>query len=155
MKKTMLMLGTVISLLTVSCSTENYTSGSKETLSNEVVLKWNEIAYQAFGGATYQHSLMASRINAMVHLAMHDAVNAIEPNMPLMLSRGKIHGAIRSLLLPAQPIPCCCMKLRTRKDFLIPLCNKPYPLSVMVMLKQVEYNLGKEAAHAIITARAQ
>jgi hypothetical protein len=42
------------------------------------VLYWNEIAYQAFGGTTYQHSLMASRINVMVHLAIHDALNGIE-----------------------------------------------------------------------------
>lgn len=42
------------------------------------VLYWNEMAYQAFGGAKYQHSLMASRINAMVQLAIHDALNGIE-----------------------------------------------------------------------------
>jgi hypothetical protein len=42
------------------------------------ILYWNEVAYQAFGGTKYQHSLMASRINAMVHLAIHDALNGIE-----------------------------------------------------------------------------
>jgi hypothetical protein len=42
------------------------------------ILHWNEIAYNAFGGTKYQHSLMASRINAMVHLAIHDALNGIE-----------------------------------------------------------------------------
>ena len=42
------------------------------------VLQWNEVAFEAFGGSKYQHSLMASRINAMVHLAIHDALNGIE-----------------------------------------------------------------------------
>ncbi|MFN7118113.1 MAG: hypothetical protein ACK4TA_15040 [Saprospiraceae bacterium] len=47
--------------------------------SNQVILDWNVTAYDAMGGATYQHSLLASRINAMTHLAMHDALNAIAP----------------------------------------------------------------------------
>jgi hypothetical protein len=41
-----------------------------------LILEWNEVAYQAFGGEAYLHSLMASRINAMTHIAMHDALNA-------------------------------------------------------------------------------
>ncbi|WP_206513019.1 vanadium-dependent haloperoxidase [Larkinella soli] len=45
--------------------------------SNEVILNWNVMAFEAMGGVTYQHSLLASRINAMVHLAMHDALNGI------------------------------------------------------------------------------
>lgn len=47
--------------------------------SNRVVLDWNEMAFRAMGGPTYQHSLLASRINAMTHLAMHDALNAVAP----------------------------------------------------------------------------
>lgn len=31
------------------------------------------------GGTTYQHSLLAARVNAMVHIAMHDALNAVNP----------------------------------------------------------------------------
>lgn len=47
--------------------------------SNQIVLDWNLVAFDAMGGATYQHSLLASRINAMTHIAIHDALNAIEP----------------------------------------------------------------------------
>ena len=47
--------------------------------SNKVILDWNQVAFNAMGGATYQHSLLASRVNAMVHLAMHDALNAVAP----------------------------------------------------------------------------
>ncbi|MCF0072877.1 phosphatase PAP2 family protein [Dyadobacter sp. CY261] len=47
--------------------------------SNKVILDWNQVAFNAMGGATYQHSLVASRVNAMVHLAMHDALNGVAP----------------------------------------------------------------------------
>lgn len=47
--------------------------------SNRVILDWNEMAFQAMGGTAYQHSLLAARINAMTHLAMHDALNAVAP----------------------------------------------------------------------------
>lgn len=45
--------------------------------SNQVILDWNLTAFEAMGGASYEHSLLAARINAMVHIAMHDALNAI------------------------------------------------------------------------------
>lgn len=63
----------------VACSRKNESTGDKDAPSGQIVLKWNEIAYEAFGGTSYQHSLMASRINAMVQIAMHDAVNAVRP----------------------------------------------------------------------------
>lgn len=50
-----------------------------EQYSNQVILDWNIVAYEAMGGTAYQHSLLASRINAMTHIAMHDALNAIAP----------------------------------------------------------------------------
>lgn len=58
------------------------------TLPAAPVLFWNEVAYNAFGGTAYQHSLMASRINALVHLAMHDVLNGIEEKY----SRYAFHG---------------------------------------------------------------
>ena len=88
-KKSVLMVGIACSVLTVSCTRNNYPNRDTKKLSNEVVLKWNEVAYQAFGGATYQHSLMASRINAMVHIAMHDAINAIQPEYETYAFDGK------------------------------------------------------------------
>lgn len=50
-----------------------------EQYSNQIILDWNLVAYEAMGGTTYQHSLLAARINAMTHIAMHDALNAIAP----------------------------------------------------------------------------
>ncbi|MDO1448231.1 phosphatase PAP2 family protein [Rhodocytophaga aerolata] len=65
--------------------TPDYAEGPKpekkyfKGISNQVILDWNIAAFDAMGGATYQHSLLASRVNAMVHIAMHDALNAIGP----------------------------------------------------------------------------
>jgi hypothetical protein len=50
-----------------------------EQYTNQIVLDWNLAAYEAMGGVSYQHSLLAARINAMTHIAMHDALNAVAP----------------------------------------------------------------------------
>lgn len=56
--------------------------------SNRVILDWNEMAFRAMGGPNYLHSLLAARVNAMVHLAMHDALNGIAPSYhPYALQR--------------------------------------------------------------------
>jgi methionine-rich copper-binding protein CopC len=47
--------------------------------SNQVILDWNLMTLQAMGGPAYVNSLMGARINAMTHLAMHDALNGIAP----------------------------------------------------------------------------
>ncbi len=46
-------------------------------ISNKVILEWNVSAFEAMGGTAYQNTLVASRLNAMVHIAMHDALNSI------------------------------------------------------------------------------
>ncbi len=79
MKKSYFMLTVLSGLFILSCIKDTHPEPYPGKLSNKVILEWNEIAYQAFGGETYRHSVMASRINAMTHLAMHDALNAIDP----------------------------------------------------------------------------
>ena len=46
--------------------------------SNSIVLQWNSIAFETMKGPTYD-PMIASRIFAMVHIAVHDALNSIEP----------------------------------------------------------------------------
>lgn len=71
-------------LLLLACNrSDGVNPGGKDPrlagYSNRVILDWNQVAYEAMGGVTYQHSLLAAHINAMVHLAMHDALNGIAP----------------------------------------------------------------------------
>jgi hypothetical protein len=89
MKKIMIMLGVVTCLVSVSCSKGQYDGPEVVKMPNDVILEWNEVAYQAFGGEAYLHSLMASRINAMTHIAMHDALNAIYPAYSTYVFAGK------------------------------------------------------------------
>jgi hypothetical protein len=89
MKKTLFMFGVVTCLLTVSCSDRQNADPEAVKLPNDVILQWDEVAYQAFGGEAYLHSLMASRVNAMTHIAMHDALNAIHPVYSSYVFMGK------------------------------------------------------------------
>jgi len=57
--------------------------------SNQIILDWNLVALEAMGGPTYPLPLLNSRINAMMHIAMHDALNAIVPNYQYYAYSGK------------------------------------------------------------------
>jgi hypothetical protein len=45
---------------------------------NAVILKWNTVAQEIMAGPTY-NCLVATRVLAMMHIAMHDALNNIAP----------------------------------------------------------------------------
>ncbi|NII27658.1 vanadium-dependent haloperoxidase [Pseudoflavitalea sp. X16] len=66
----------LLSLLAASCSKDKDPSPKADDLPNDVILVWNEVAFEATGGKANTHSLLTSRVYAMVHAAMHDAVNA-------------------------------------------------------------------------------
>jgi hypothetical protein len=84
---------TVLTVLTTACTKNSYPDGTTDNLSNEVILKWNEVTYEALGGTSIQHSLMAACAYAMVHAAMHDAVNATLPHYETFAYHQKVEGA--------------------------------------------------------------
>ena len=47
--------------------------------SNEIIIQWNITAREKIMQGPEHHSLLVSRILAMVHIAMHDALNNIAP----------------------------------------------------------------------------
>ena len=47
--------------------------------SNQIVLDWNLAAFETMSGPAADHTLLVSRITAMTHIAIHDALNAIAP----------------------------------------------------------------------------
>lgn len=75
--KFLMVAGLFFSAITMSCTKGDVPALLVDNLSNKVIIDWNLVALQAEGGTTYQHPLLSSRINAMVHIAMHDALNAI------------------------------------------------------------------------------
>jgi PAP2 superfamily len=84
-------LGLVLSIITLSCkkdiqpdnetalSSRHDDGRAQDMLSNKVIIEWNNVAFEAAGGAAEANPLLASRINAMMHIAIHDALNAIIP----------------------------------------------------------------------------
>jgi len=50
-----------------------------DILSNSVILEWSIAAFEAAGGAAEGHPTLAARNKAMMHIAIHDALNAIVP----------------------------------------------------------------------------
>ncbi len=91
--KHLIIIALVLTFLNVSCNKmidpENERSVTTEeqkkhlvndVLSNQVLIDWNLVAFEVAGnGAPDAHALLASRSNAMMHIAMHDALNAIHP----------------------------------------------------------------------------
>lgn len=79
--------GLIITLFTLACNKSNRPETLPDNISSAVILAWNEVAYDAMGGATNQHSLFGSRIYAIVHAAMHDV--AVNQNGIHLLSLAK------------------------------------------------------------------
>src|SRR5215204_368205 len=75
--KTWLILASISLILLAACSKLDFLKNENDNLPNDVIIQWNLVALQAEGGPTYGHALLASRVDAMVHIAMHDALNAI------------------------------------------------------------------------------
>lgn len=65
-----------LSVFVFACKKDRHPD--RDDRSNKVILDWNLIAFETIGGAANQHSLLNSRVFAMVHVAMHDAVNAVD-----------------------------------------------------------------------------
>lgn len=89
--KFLAVLSIVLSLLSAACRKSK--DPSNDTISNKVILTWNQVAFDALGGAQNQHSLLNSRIFALVHVAMHDAINATEARYQTYAFHGQFKSA--------------------------------------------------------------
>src|SRR4028119_562654 len=75
----------IVSITTLSCRKEflpdwwHDKGHVNDKLSNQIILEWSNAAFEAAGGAAEGHPLLASRVEAMMHIAIHDALNAITP----------------------------------------------------------------------------
>ena len=153
-QQTFIIMGIIASLLTASCSRTNYTNNSADVLPNDVVLTWNEVAYDAFGGVSYQHSLMASRINAMVHIAMHDAINAIYPRYATYAFTGSQPGAHPEAAAASAAHTVLIHEIPNRKSFVDSALQKSLAVIPDGESKTQGIELGKLAGAAILSDRA-
>ena len=88
--KTWLILGSLSLLFFQSCWKPDLPVHDNDDLPNNIIIQWNLVALQAEGGVTYGNPLISSRVDAMVHIAMHDALNAITPHYEQYIY--KTHG---------------------------------------------------------------
>lgn len=80
MKKfTSLIFIALVSTLFIGCIKDHFPKPHPDKLPDDIIIQWNLLAFDAEGGADYAHGLLSARSNAMVHIAMHDALNAIHP----------------------------------------------------------------------------
>jgi len=132
--------------------------GKSKRVSNlpaEAVLYWNQVAYDAFGGTKYQHSLMASRINAMVHLAIHDAVNGIEEKYSRYAFTGKDKKAdpVAAVALAAYTI--LANEIPNQKGFLDSALQNTLSKIKDNDAKTRGVDLGRGAAKAVLSKRTE
>ncbi|MGF1587121.1 MAG: phosphatase PAP2 family protein [Bacteroidales bacterium] len=155
MKNMILTMGLITCLSVAGCNKDQADSvPDGEKLSNEVILEWNEIAYTAYGGETYQHSLMASRLNAMVHIAMHDALNAIHPRYATYAFNGKDSGADPITAAASAAYEVLVHEIPDQKAYLDSALYQSLAAIPEGEPKSKGMQLGKEAGLAIISNRA-
>lgn len=137
----------------VSCS-KSSSENPVSSKSNAIVLQWNEIAYEAFGGKLYQHSLMASRINAMVHVAIHDALNGIEEKYHRYAFTGRDHKADPVAAAASAAHAILINEIPDRKTFIDSALAQSLSYVKDGESKIAGINLGKQAAQAVLSKRA-
>jgi hypothetical protein len=142
------------SLVFIACSRSKENETSVKKISSAVILQWNEIAYDAFGGPGYQHSLMASRINAMTHLAIHDAINAIEPVYASYVFEGRDGAADPVAAAASAAYTVLVSELPARKGFLDSALEKTLSSIANTVAKEKGIELGRTAGLAIISSRS-
>lgn len=92
--KSWLVIASASFFLLASCSKLDFLKNETDELPNDVIIQWNLVALQAEGGTGYGHPLISARVDAMMHIAMHDALNAIRPayEQYAYKSHGKYHA---------------------------------------------------------------
>jgi PAP2 superfamily len=141
----------IISFISYSKSTSF--PGPVSSRSGQAILDWNEVAYDAFGGAKYQHSLMASRINALVHLAVHDALNGIEEKYSRYAFNGKDAKADANAAAASAAHFILLNEIPTRKSFLDSALMQSLVAVKNEEAKKRGIALGKAAAQAVLSKR--
>ena len=118
----------------------------------QIVLEWNQIAYESMG-ENYQHSLLAARINAMTHLAIHDALNAIEPNFQTYSFRGNDELADPVAAASVAAYTILINTCANKKQMLDEKLNQALSRVKNKEGKARGITLGKQAANAILARR--
>lgn len=127
--------------------------------SNDVILAWNTIAYDALmAHDEYQNPLVATRVYAMVHVAQHDAINAIDP----IYESYSFHGGAAGADADADPVVAAAAAAHGVLSALYPEQTATFDAQLELALADVPEGsdgprgvaLGAQAAAAILAQRS-
>ena len=122
-------------------------------LNNAMVLEWNEIAFKAFDGPKYQHPLLASRINAMMHIAMHDAINGVDAKYERYAFTGNDQKADPVAAAASAAYQVLLYEIPGKKAFLDSALHETLNSIAAGDAKKKGIALGKAAANQVIKLR--
>lgn len=122
-------------------------------IANNVILEWNVNAFESMGGTTYQNTLVASRLNAMVHIAMHDALNSIASVYAKYNSLYSDAGAHPIAAAAAAAHTVLVNQFPEKKSMLDGQLAKSTDSIANAAAKQKGIALGIQAANAILELR--
>lgn len=145
----------IISLsLVFSCSRPQDNLPDPEQFPPDVLVSWHKTALEAVGGPANPHPMNASRVFAMVHLAMHDAVNAISPKYETYRFAGSDSSASPIAAAAAAAHAVLLHELPEKKGFLDSALATSLATIPASESRERGLLLGEAAAMAMIEARS-
>jgi hypothetical protein len=129
-------------------------------LSSEVIISWNLISHEAMGGKDYQplknyQPLMATRVHSMVHLAMHDALNAIDPVYETYALKAKSKQADPEASAAVAAYTVLLAHFPDKVEMLNTRLGEWLMKVKYADAKQKSIEIGKQAAHKILELRSK
>ena len=151
LKKNLVAAGFILSLFAVACNKNNRPGTMPDNISNAVVLQWNQVTFEALGGSANQHVLFGSRVYALVHAAMHDAVNATQPTFESYAYEGTEPGANPEVAAASSAHHVLKSLIPARSSFLDSVFTTYLSAFQETDAKTKGITLGIEAADAVLS----
>ncbi len=129
-----------------SCKLEQSPTSPTDQLSNEVIIDWNQLTYQVAFEHDQFYSFIGIRTLTMVHLAMHNVLNAIEPQYQTYSFTEKQPGADPTAATSQAAYEILLKTYPQRQDTLDLILNKWLSQIPEGEAKNLGINLGKQAA---------
>lgn len=123
----------------------------EHTYSNEVLLDWNELLFKV--SVPVNHPNLIARISAMMHIAMHDALNAIDPQYESYAYQGNYKKADEKAAVASAAYTVLVNSLPDLKPDFDEMLNKSLSNIKEGDKKTQGIALGKEAAMKILSIR--
>lgn len=148
------MMGLAGAVFLTACTRDEIPAKAKDPLPNTLILDWNLVALEAAGGINYQLPLQGSRINAMVHIAMHDALNAIDPVYEQYAFKGDNRKASLEAAAAAAAHGVLSASFPEKRKMLDSMLSVSLKSVGNSEKKDAGLEIGKAAAAAILALRA-